>query len=221
MLTATLPQAVLFDLDGVLTDTARFHYVAWKALADSLGVPFDDAMNERLKGIDRMASLDIILAAGSFSLDDDLKRELAERKNEHYKSLVAAMTPADLLPGAWEALRSVRAAGMKSAICSVSRNALEVLRHLGILGEVDLVVDAARIVRGKPNPEIFLTGAAMLGTRTEACIGIEDAIAGVRAIKAAGMYAVGIGDPAILTEADEVLPSLAWFDLERYGVCTR
>lgn len=213
-------KAVIFDLDGVLTDTAQFHGLAWRELARSLGLPFDDAFNERLKGIDRMGSLELILAQGDLHVSDDDKRALAERKNAHYQSLIAAMTPQHLLPGALQALQAVRAAGLKTGLASASRNAPFVLDRLGIADQLDTVVDAARIPQGKPHPGIFLAAAAQLGVAPGACLGVEDAVAGVRSIKAAGMRALGIGDLQVLHEADEVIPSLAAFDLRRYlGDC--
>ena len=173
-------------------------------------------LNERLKGVDRMGSLELILEAGNFSLDPELKRDLADRKNEHYQELVAAMTPADLLPGAVAALEAVRRAGLKIGLCSASRNALTVLHRLGILARFDVIVDAATVAHGKPAPDIFLEGARLLEVPPRACIGVEDAVAGVRAIKAAGMWAVGVGDARILAEADEVIPDLLAFDVARY-----
>jgi len=209
-------QAILFDLDGVLTDTARYHFVAWQALASSLGIEFTHALNERLKGVDRMGSLDLILQVGAFSLDPELKRELADRKNEHYLQLVAGMTPSNLLPGALQALDAARAAGLKVGLCSASRNALQVLGSLGILDRFDAIADPAAVAHGKPAPDIFLEGARLLGVPPAACVGVEDAMAGVQAIKAAGMYAVGVGDPQVLAQADEVVPSLLAFDVARY-----
>lgn len=210
--------AVIFDLDGVITDTARYHYLAWKRLADGLGVPFDEAFNERLKGVDRMGSLELILARSGRHFGDEEKRALAEQKNRDYQQLIATMTPADLLPGAAEALQSVRRAGLKLGLASVSKNAPTVLDRLGIADWFDDVVDANQVKRGKPDPEIFLTAAEHLGVAPGASIGVEDAVAGVRAIKAAGMYAVGVGDPAVLREADRVIPGLAAFRLEDYGI---
>jgi len=206
-------KAVIFDLDGVITDTARYHYLAWKRLAESQAVHFDEAFNEHLKGIDRMGSLELILTSAPRHYTQEEKLALADEKNEHYKQLIATMSPADLLPGAVAALDACRAAGLKIGLASVSKNAFSVLAMLGITDKFDYVVDADRIARGKPDPEIFLKAASELGVAPEDCLGVEDAVAGVASIKSAGMYALGIGDPAVLRQADKVIPSLAQFSL--------
>ena len=208
--------AIIFDLDGVITDTARYHYLAWKRLAEGLGVPFDEAFNEQLKGVDRMGSLDLILRRGGLDPDPAERLRLAAQKNEDYKQLVATMTQADVLPGALDALRAARDAGLKVGLASVSKNAGTILDRLGITAAFDYVVDANLIKRGKPDPEIFLTAAAQLGVPPAACIGVEDAAVGVQAIKAAGMLAIGVGDPIILAQADRVVPTLADFDLAAF-----
>jgi beta-phosphoglucomutase len=206
-------QAVIFDLDGVITDTARYHYLAWKRLAETQGVHFDEEFKEHLKGIDRMGSLELILASATRSYTQDEKLALADEKNQHYVRLIASMSPADLLPGAVQALDACRAAGLKIGLASVSKNAFAVLEMLGITGKFDYVVDAAKIARGKPDPEIFLKAASELGVAPARCLGVEDAVAGVASIKAAGMTALGVGDPAVLALADKVIPDLSHFDL--------
>ena len=207
-------QAVIFDLDGVITDTAHYHYLAWKRLAESEGVHFDAASNEHLKGVDRMGSLELILGAASGHYTAAHKLALADSKNRHYQELIATMSAKDLLPGAVEALAAVRAAGLKIGLASVSKNALTVLDMLGIRDRFDVIVDAALVTRSKPDPEIFLTAAAQLGVPPEECLGIEDAVAGVAAIKSAGMFALGVGNPRILAQADRVIPGLDQFHLE-------
>jgi beta-phosphoglucomutase len=209
-------KAVVFDLDGVITDTAHYHYLAWKALAESEGVHFDHAFNENLKGVDRMGSLNLILAGSSKTYSMDEKLALADRKNSQYVELIATMSQADLLPGALEALAAVRAAGLRIGLASVSKNAFTVLDRLGIRDRFDYVVDAALIANSKPHPEIFLNAAAALGVAPQDCLGVEDAVAGVASIKSAGMFALGIGDPAVLTQADRVIPSLSEFRLGDY-----
>lgn len=210
----TLIRAVIFDLDGVLTDTAEVHYAAWQRLADELGIAFSRDINRRLKGVDRMGSLEIVLerAARAFSAAE--KADLCERKNEYYRAQIAHFGPADLLPGALHALTTVRAAGMKVALASASRNAPMLLQQLGIADHFDFVADAAAVTRGKPDPEIFLNAANGLAVPPSACLGIEDAAAGVAAIKAAGMLALGIGDRHELAQADAVLAQIAEFRVE-------
>jgi beta-phosphoglucomutase len=209
-------KAVIFDLDGVITDTAHYHYLAWKRLAESEGVHFDHVFNENLKGVDRMGSLSLILARSANTYTHGRKLELAERKNRHYQELIASMGPGDLLPGAVDALADVREAGLKIGLASASRNAFAVLERLGIRDRFDHVVDAALVANGKPHPEIFLNAAASLGVAPAACLGVEDAVAGIAAIKAAGMYALGVGRPDVLTRADRVIPGLAEFRLGDY-----
>lgn len=206
-------KAVIFDLDGVITDTAHYHYLAWKRLAESEGVPFDHAFNEQLKGIDRMGSLELILAAAGKSYSPADKQALADVKNLHYQQLIETMSASDLLPGALEALIAVRAAGLRIGLASVSRNAFTVLDRLGIRARFDYVVDAALIANSKPDPEIFLTAARHLGVAPIDCLGVEDAVAGVAAIKSAGMMALGIGSAQVLTQADLVIPGLDRFSL--------
>ena len=209
-------KAVIFDLDGVITDTAHYHYLAWKRLADSIDAPFDEAFNEQLKGVDRMGSLELILARAPRSYSQEEKLALADAKNRHYQELIATMTPDDLLPGALRALEEVRAAGLKTGLASVSKNAFTVLDRLGIRDRFDDVVDAATIVNGKPHPEIFLTACAHLGLEPRDCLGVEDAAAGVASIKDAGMVAVGVGSPEVLRRADRVIPSMEAFRLADY-----
>ena len=205
-------KALLFDLDGVLTDTARSHYIAWQELADELGIPFDEDVNESLKGIDRLGSLDLILKRSTRTFDESERSAFADRKNRRYGELIAGFGPADLLPGAREALEKARADGLQMAIVSASRNAPTLLARLGISHFFDTVVDPASIARGKPDPAIFLNAAQELGVPPGECLGIEDSQAGIEAIKAAGMAALGVGDPRLLTRADRVVPHLGTID---------
>jgi beta-phosphoglucomutase len=206
-------RAAIFDLDGVLADSARAHYAAWKRIADELGIAFDEAANEALKGVDRMGSLRHILALGGRTMNEAEMRATATRKNGYYLDAVRAMGPADRLPGAVALLAAARAAGLGCAVASASRNAPLLLERVGLLDRIDFVADAGAIANPKPAPDIFLACAAALGVAPSACLGFEDAAAGVTAIKAAGMTAIGIGDPAVLREADRVFPSTAAVDL--------
>lgn len=202
-------QAFIFDLDGVLTDTAEYHFLAWKQLATQLGIEFSRADNELLKGVDRMGSLELILQLGQKQLSQDEKLTLAEQKNAEYLKLVQTMSPADLFPGVLPLFSSLKAAGVKTALASASKNAALVLQKLCIPDLFDYVADSNLIKNGKPDPEIFLTCAQALGVAPERCIGVEDAPAGVTAIKAAGMHALGIGEPHALTQADLVIPAVS------------
>ncbi len=186
-------EAVVFDLDGVITDTAEHHFRAWQRLADEVSLPFDRELNERLKGVSRMESLQIILdnAGQTASLADKVR--LADRKNAYFRELIEQVTPADLLPGIGELLADLRARGIPTAIASMSHNVWDVVERLGIRELVDVIVDPAALVKGKPDPEIFLSAAEQLGVRFEDCVGIEDARAGIEAIRAARMVAVGVG----------------------------
>ncbi|MFZ6752158.1 beta-phosphoglucomutase [Undibacterium sp. Dicai25W] len=211
-------EAVIFDLDGVLADTAHFHFLAWRELAQTQGIDFDEAFNERLKGVDRMASLDLILRQSSRNYTHEEKQVLANKKNQHYQQLTATITPADLLPGARAALEAVRSAGLKTGLASVSKNAFFILERLEIRDCFDDIVDAAFLTHTKPHPEIFLTAANHLGVDPSACIGVEDSLAGITSIKAAGMFALGIGSANVLTDADLVIPDLRHFLLNDYAV---
>jgi beta-phosphoglucomutase len=208
--------AVIFDLDGVITDTAHYHFRAWQRLAERERIPFDEAFNERLKGVDRMGSLELILSRSSRLYSADEKLALAELKNRHYQELIATMSSHDLLPGALDALNAVRQAGLKVGLASVSKNAPFVLDKLEITDRFDVIVDARSIAKSKPDPEIFLTAADLLNVDPARCIGVEDAVAGIQAIKRAGMYAVGVGERSVLAEADYVIPGLAAFRLSDY-----
>lgn len=198
-------EGVIFDLDGVITDTAEYHYLAWKQLAEDLGISFDRDFNEKLKGISRMESLNIILKAGNKSLTDEEKEELAAKKNEHYKTFIQKITPNDLLPGIEGFMRDIKEAGIKTGLASASKNAMAVVGRLEIGHLLDTIVDAAKVEKGKPDPEVFLKAAQQLLVDPSNCVGVEDAEAGVQAIKAAGMYAVGVGSKEAMEEADWII----------------
>jgi alpha,alpha-trehalose phosphorylase len=196
-------QCVVFDLDGVITSSSEYHYMAWQRLADELGLPFDRQLNERLKGVSRLDSLDIILENAGKTVPPEERLRLAARKNDYFREMIKAIKPGDLLPGIGGLLRELKADGKKVAIASVSRNVWEIVDRLGIKPLVDVIVDPASLVKGKPDPEVFLRAAEMIGVPAVDCAGIEDAQVGIHSIKAAGMFAVGIG--AALTEADWTL----------------
>lgn len=188
-------RAFLFDLDGVLTDTARYHFAAWKELCDQHGWHFNEVDNERLKGVSRIRSLEIILEINGLldAFTDDEKSALAEKKNCSYVQMIRQMTAADILPGVLEFLTDCRAVGIRMAVASASRNAPEILDRLGIADLFDYVADAAKVPHSKPAPDVFLTCAEALGLTSSECVGIEDAAAGIQSIRAAGMRSIGIG----------------------------
>jgi len=209
-------QAVIFDLDGVIADTAVVHREAWQRLAQEIGAPFDDHMAERMKGVDRRGSLEILIERAPHAYSEREKCALEERKNNYYVQQIERFGPAQLLPGAREAVESVRAAGLCTALASASRNAPLLLGRLGIAELFDYVVDASRITHSKPHPEIFLAAATGLGIAPEHCLGVEDAAAGIDSILAAGMRAVGVGDTTVLSRAEHILPGIDAFDVQRY-----
>ncbi len=184
-------KAIIFDLDGVITDTAEYHYQAWRRLADEEGLPFDRNINERLRGVSRRDSLQIILAGRP--TDEDKIAEMMARKNRSYNALLEQIAPADLLPGVSELLQELRAAGIKVGIGSVSKNARTVIDRLGIAHLLDAVADGYSTERAKPAPDIFLEVAKMLEVPAAACAVVEDAASGIEAALAAGMWAIGLG----------------------------
>ena len=184
--------AIIFDLDGVICTTDKYHYLAWKALADSLGLPFDEKVNGLLRGVSRMASLEIVLGEHSANYSQEQKTALATRKNEIYKSYLSAMTPGDLSKEVRSTLYTLRQRGYLLAIGSSSKNTRQILRQLGLGEFFDAVADGTMITRSKPDPEVFLLAASMLGVRPENAVVIEDAESGVRAAKAGRFRAIGI-----------------------------
>lgn len=204
-------EACLFDLDGVVVDTAKYHFIAWKALAEELGFEFTLEDNERLKGVSRMRSLEILLEIGGLQFPEQEKMAMAERKNALYVSYIEKMTPDETLPGVREFLQELRASGIKIALGSASKNAPMILERIRFSGMFDAVVDGNSITEAKPDPEVFLKGAGLLGVRPENCVVFEDAVAGVEAARNADMFIVGIGEPEILGMADLVIPGFGGF----------
>lgn len=200
-------QAVIFDLDGVLTDTSDYHYRAWKHLADDEHIPFTREENDaHLRGISRRESLEYLIRGRQYT--EQQMQEMMERKNRYYNEFIRSMTPAELVKGGHELLREIRQAGIKTAIASTSKNAHAVINRLEIANLFDGIADGSCVVNEKPAPDIFVFAAGLVGVPTPLCLGIEDAAAGVEAIKAAGMHALGIGPRERFHGADAVLPSL-------------
>ena len=200
-------------MDGVIVDTAKYHYLAWRRLAKELGFDFSEKDNERLKGVSRMRSLEILLEVGGVgeeAFTAARKEEMAARKNGWYVEYISRMTPTEILPGVLSFLEEVRADGVRTALGSASRNTGIILDRLGIGALFDAVVDGTMVSRTKPDPEVFLTCASRLGDLpADQCVVFEDAEAGIEAAVSAGMYSVGIGSPEILRGADRVVPGFA------------
>ena len=208
-------KACLFDLDGVIVDTAIYHYRAWKQLANHLGFDFTEEENEKLKGISRVQSLQLILAWGGVQKTEAEQAELAELKNSWYVEMIQQMTPKEILPGAKEFLEAVRAAGLKTALGSASKNSGTILKKVGLLDHFDAIIDGNVVSASKPNPEVFLKGAEALAIEPSACVVFEDAIAGIQAALAGGMKVVGIGDAATLRGANLVVAGLHEMNLAK------
>jgi beta-phosphoglucomutase len=203
--------AALFDLDGVIVDTAKYHYLAWRRLANELGFDFSQAQNERLKGVSRMRSLEILLEIGGLNFDEATRQSLAAKKNAWYVEYIKKMDESELLPGAREFIVRLRTRGVRIALGTASKNAPLILRNLKIENLFDAVIDGNKMSKAKPDPEVFLLGARELGVRPDQCVVFEDAEAGLQAAKAAGMYAVGIGRADVLKSADVVVAGLHAF----------
>jgi beta-phosphoglucomutase len=196
----------IFDLDGVLTDTAEFHYRAWQRLADEEGLPFDRQANENLRGVSRRESLMLIIGQRVYS--EAQIQAMMERKNRYYLQAIATISPTDLLPGARELLLEIRAAGLKSAVGSASKNAAQVIDGLGLRPLLDVVSDGNSVQHPKPAPDLFLHAAAQLGLAPAACAVVEDAAAGIEAAIAGGFRSVGLGPRERVGKADVVFASL-------------
>lgn len=204
-------KAVLFDLDGVITDTAGYHYEAWKALGTKIGIEIDEEFNEQLKGVSRTDSLNLILEKGNKqdAYTEAEKEAMATEKNDLYKTLIETMSPADLLPGIKSLLDGLKANNILMGLASASQNGPVILEKLQITDYFDEIVNPAELKAGKPDPEIFVTGAKQLGVDVSECVGVEDAAAGVDSINAANMVSVGVGEVKHLGKATKVVPSTA------------
>lgn len=200
---------VIFDLDGVICFTDKYHYAAWKTVADKLGVEFNETINNRLRGVSRMASLEIILERYDGSLSAEEKEALATEKNELYKKLLGNMTPADLSPEVKGTMDALRAAGMKLAIGSSSRNTKAILERLGLTGYFDAISDGTNITRSKPDPQVFLMAADFLHMSPENCLVVEDAEAGIAAACAGGFDSAGLGEAAECGRATYAMKTFA------------
>jgi len=209
-----LIKACIFDLDGVIVDTARYHYLSWKRLANEIGVELTEADNERLKGVSRRRSLDIILELGKVTMSEEEKEALAEKKNTWFVDYLEQMSPDEIYPGVKKLIRQIGEKGIKVGLASSSKNAKAVVEILKIQDDFDVVVDGNMIVHSKPHPEIFLLAAERLNIKPSDCVVFEDAAAGVDAALAAGMKCVGVGSLALLSHANKVVSKTADFRVQ-------
>ncbi|MCC5893967.1 MAG: beta-phosphoglucomutase [Alkalibacterium sp.] len=209
-------KGLIFDLDGVITDTAEFHYIAWKSLAEKIGIEIDREFNEQLKGISRMESLELILKHGNKENEytDEEKEELATLKNEEYKESIKEITPDDLLPGIEKLLKEAKEKKLGMVLASASKNGPAIMDNLQITDLFDGIVDPASLKAGKPDPEIFVRGAEMLGLDPTECVGLEDAEAGIEAINGANMFSVGVGSKEAMKQADYAVEDTSQLDLD-------
>lgn len=209
-------QAFIFDLDGVITDTAHFHYLAWKEMGKKIGITVDEKLNESLKGISRMDSLELILKSANkqneFTKKE--KEKIAIQKNSYYVSLIQDITSEDILPGIKKLLEDIRKNNIKIGLASASKNAIEVLENLNIKQYFDYIADASKCKNSKPAPDIFIMAAKGLNVNPLYCIGIEDASAGIEAINLANMYSVGVGDKNVLHKAKFIVDSTEKLNFE-------
>ena len=205
----------IFDLDGVIVDTAKYHYLAWKRLAEELGFEFTEKDNEALKGVSRMASLEILLRVGGITKTPEEKEELAARKNGWYVEYISAITPDEILPGSIRLLKALRREGILTAIGSASKNAGMILDGIRLRELFDVIIDGNKIHTAKPDPEVFDRGAEEMKLPPSCCIVFEDAQAGIEAAVAGGMKCVGVGNPVLLGKADLVIPDLRKLTVEQ------
>lgn len=206
-------EAVIFDLDGVIVTTDDYHYEAWKKIADQENIYFDREINERLRGVSRMESLDIILEKSSKIYNEEEKIELATRKNDYYKNLLENLTKDDILPGILETLKLLEDKKIKTAIGSSSKNTMFILNKIGLTDKFDAIVDGTMIKNSKPAPEVFLQAAEKVGIKAEKCLVVEDADAGVEAGKRAGMRVLGVGSAKNNENADYKSENMEEFNI--------
>ena len=201
-------KGAIFDLDGVLVDTAKYHYLAWKKLANKLGFDFTEKDNERLKGVSRTRSLEILLEIGGIQADENQKKLWAEEKNACYVEYLKLLDQSALLEGTLEYLTSLHSRGVKISLGSASKNAPLILSQLGIEKCFDAVIDGNCISKAKPDPEVFITAAKALNLKTSDCAVFEDSFAGIQAAKSGGMLAIGVGTSENLPGADVYIKNL-------------
>lgn len=198
----------IFDLDGVIVDTAKYHYNSWRRLANKLGFDITEEQNENLKGVSRKESLEYILGIGKQTFSDNEKVKLAELKNSWYVESISNMNESELLPGAAELIKEIKAAGLKLSLGSASKNSERILKSTELFDLFDAVIDGTKTTKSKPHPQVFLMGAEALGLDPKDCVVFEDSINGVKAANTGGFLSIGVGDASTLHEASFILPDL-------------
>jgi beta-phosphoglucomutase len=206
-------KACIFDLDGVVVDTAKYHFIAWRRLANELGFEFTIDENERLKGVSRMDSLEILLNIGGKTFDEDTKIKLAQKKNNWYVEYITKMDESEILPSVKDFMITLKKENIKIALGSVSKNAMSILNYIHLTEYFDAIIDGTKVSNAKPNPEVFLNAAKELKVSPQECVVFEDAVAGIQVAINANMYSVGIGSPKILTKANKVVPGFVNMNL--------
>lgn len=194
----------IFDLDGVIVDTAKYHYLAWKNLANNLGFEFTEEQNELFKGVSRIASLKLLLEIGGKTISQEEFDQLLISKNDEYLEYIEQMDESEILPDVPRVLQYLKQQGMLIALGSASKNATPILEKVKLISYFDTIVDGNGVTKAKPDPEVFLLGASQLGMAADQCVVFEDSIAGIQAANKANMISIGIGDPEVLHEADYV-----------------
>ena len=210
-------KAFIFDLDGVIVDTAKYHFKAWRSLANDLGFDFTEEQNEMLKGVSRMKSLELILELGGVQLSEEKKNELAAQKNECYIQYIDQMDTNEILPGIRTFLQKLQGASIPIVLGSASKNAERILKQLDLYDFFQAIVDGNKVSRSKPDPEVFLKGAELVGITPSECIVFEDAPKGIQAAKSAKMYTVGVGQKHLLEQADDVISSFEGLEVDHWG----
>ncbi len=198
-------RACIFDLDGVIVDTAKYHFIAWRRLANELGFDFNEEDNEKLKGVSRVDSLNLILKWGGVQLTDVEKTEWAAKKNEWYLEYVKQMPASEILEGVLPFLEDLQANNIKIVLGSASKNATTILKQIGIIDMFDAIIDGTKTTKGKPDPQVFQLGAKAVNVSPNECIVFEDAEKGVQAANAGGFHSIGVGSPEVLSHADYVI----------------
>jgi len=198
----------IFDLDGVIVDTAKYHYNSWRRLANSLGFDITEEQNENLKGVSRIESLEYILGLGNLQFTESKKMEMAELKNVWYVESIANMDDSELLPGSEKLIKEIKQQGLKLSLGSASKNSTRILKATGLFDYFDAIIDGTKTTESKPHPQVFLMGAEAIDLSPEECVVFEDSINGIKAANTGGFISIGVGNADILNEADFVIPSL-------------